>query len=97
MQRLDLTSGSVTALVDRLVQRGLVLRHPDPNDRRGVLVGATPHGLQLLEQTSRPLDEVARKLVARYGADRTDAAVRYLSDAARICDWAATKLADGEG
>jgi long-chain acyl-CoA synthetase len=34
--RLDVTRPSLTALVDGLVQRGLVVRTPDPDDRRRV-------------------------------------------------------------
>lgn len=37
-----LTSGAVTALIDRLEQRGLVERQPDPHDRRRVSVRAKP-------------------------------------------------------
>ena len=39
---LGLTTGAVTSLIDRLERRGLVLRSPDPDDRRGVLVVPTP-------------------------------------------------------
>jgi DNA-binding MarR family transcriptional regulator len=45
---LDLTlvgSGTLTNRVDRLVQKGLVRREPNPRDRRGVLVVLTPAGL----------------------------------------------------
>lgn len=38
-----LTSGSATRLVDRLEKAGLVERHPDPHDRRKMLV-TLPHG-----------------------------------------------------
>ena len=38
------TSGTMTNRVDRLVDRGLVERHPDPDDRRGVLVRLTCEG-----------------------------------------------------
>src|SRR5918992_826378 len=38
------TSGTMTNRVDRLAGRGLVERHPDPADRRGVLVRLTPEG-----------------------------------------------------
>jgi DNA-binding MarR family transcriptional regulator len=37
-QRLSLTTGAVTSLIDRLERRGLVTRAPDPNDRRKVIV-----------------------------------------------------------
>jgi DNA-binding MarR family transcriptional regulator len=43
-QRLALTSGSVTALVDRLVERKLVRRTPHPTDRRSVLIEMTKTG-----------------------------------------------------
>ncbi|GAA3017310.1 MarR family winged helix-turn-helix transcriptional regulator [Streptosporangium longisporum] len=37
-----LTSGSATRLVDRLQKAGLAERHPDPHDRRKMLVTLTP-------------------------------------------------------
>jgi DNA-binding MarR family transcriptional regulator len=39
------TSGTMTNRIDRLAERGLVRREPDPNDRRGVLVTLTDAGL----------------------------------------------------
>src|SRR6266487_2679062 len=38
------TSGTMTNRIDRLEQAGLVARHPDPQDRRGVLVRLTAAG-----------------------------------------------------
>ncbi len=38
------TSGTMTNRVDRLVTAGLVSRHPDPQDKRGVLGTRTEHG-----------------------------------------------------
>jgi DNA-binding MarR family transcriptional regulator len=38
------TSGTMTNRVDRLAARHLVERHPDPDDRRGVLVRLTAEG-----------------------------------------------------
>ncbi|HSV40627.1 MAG TPA: MarR family transcriptional regulator [Nocardioidaceae bacterium] len=38
------TSGTMTNRVDRLEERGLVQRRPDPSDRRGVLVRLTDEG-----------------------------------------------------
>src|SRR5580765_8780606 len=38
------TSGTMTNRVDRLASKGLVLRLPDPADRRGVLVRLTETG-----------------------------------------------------
>jgi len=46
---LHLTSGSVTTLLDRLEQRGLVVRRPHPTDRRKVLVDITDDGRELVD------------------------------------------------
>ena len=39
------TSGTMTNRIDRLAAAGLVRRHPDPQDKRGVLVTLTAEGL----------------------------------------------------
>lgn len=39
------TSGTMTNRIDRLAAAGLVVRHPDPQDKRGVLVRLTAAGL----------------------------------------------------
>lgn len=39
---LGLPRSTMTAIVDRLQERGLVLRHPNPHDRRSVILEATP-------------------------------------------------------
>lgn len=41
-RRLELTSGSVTALVDRLADRGLVARRPAEHDRRSNVIELQP-------------------------------------------------------
>ncbi|MEO0986246.1 MAG: MarR family transcriptional regulator [Cyanobacteria bacterium J06639_14] len=41
--RIGLTSGSVTALIDRLEKAGFVERRPSKTDRRSIEVGITPH------------------------------------------------------
>ncbi len=39
-----LTSGGMTGQADRLATAGLIVRRPDPDDRRTVLVSLTPEG-----------------------------------------------------
>jgi DNA-binding MarR family transcriptional regulator len=41
---LDITTGAVTAMTDRLVGAGLVERAPNPNDRRSLLLSLTEAG-----------------------------------------------------
>jgi DNA-binding MarR family transcriptional regulator len=46
---LGLSAGTVSVRMDRLVQRGLVDRRPDPDDGRGALVSLTDRGQELFE------------------------------------------------
>ena len=46
---LMLSSAGVTSRLDRLERRGLVARHPDPDDRRGVLIELTDRGAELVD------------------------------------------------
>jgi DNA-binding MarR family transcriptional regulator len=48
-QLLDLTSGAMTSRLDRMEQKGLVRRLPDPDDRRGVKIELTDSGSRLWE------------------------------------------------
>jgi DNA-binding MarR family transcriptional regulator len=50
-----LTSGAVTAMLDRLEREGLVRRSPDPSDRRRVLVQMTDKARQLAVDVYGPL------------------------------------------
>lgn len=44
-----LSSAAMTNRIDRLQERGLVSREPDPHDRRGVRIRLTAEGLELIE------------------------------------------------
>jgi len=44
LQQTLVTSGTMTNRINRLADAGLVERHPDPRDRRGVLVRLTAAG-----------------------------------------------------
>ncbi len=58
------TSGTMTNRVDRLAARGLVERHPDPSDRRGVLVRLTPEGKQAVDGAFTALIDAENDLLA---------------------------------
>lgn len=45
-----LSSGGMTARLDRMDEAGLIRRVPDPNDRRGVLVELTAKGTAAVER-----------------------------------------------
>lgn len=52
-ERLLVRQHSAVELVDRLSRLGLVARHPDPHDRRRVLVALTEEGEERLRILSR--------------------------------------------
>lgn len=63
------TSGTMTNRVDRLTTRGLVERHPDPSDRRGVLVRLTPEGKDAVDGAFAALLDAERELLTGLSAD----------------------------
>ena len=52
-----LSTGAVTAVIDRLEKAGWVRRLPDPSDRRRVLVEVTPEMQEKSWEIYRPLKE----------------------------------------
>jgi DNA-binding MarR family transcriptional regulator len=59
------TSGTMTNRVDRLEAKGLVVRMPDPDDRRGVLVRLTPEGRARVDAALEGLLDQERRLLDR--------------------------------
>ncbi|GAA2591746.1 MarR family transcriptional regulator [Actinomadura fulvescens] len=57
--RLMVHPASVTNVIGRLEQRGLVQRHPSPDDRRIVLAEITPAGRGLAEEATAALHETS--------------------------------------
>jgi DNA-binding MarR family transcriptional regulator len=65
MDELRLTSGTVSVRIDRLVDAGLVVREPDPDDARGTVVSITDAGRELFERCApRHLANEKRLLAA---------------------------------
>jgi DNA-binding MarR family transcriptional regulator len=45
-ERLIVTRATVTGLLDSLERRGLIIRSPNPEDRRGLVIAITPAGVE---------------------------------------------------
>ena len=58
------TSGTMTNRVDRLAARGYVERHPDPADRRGVIVRLTGEGKAAVDGAFEELLAAEAELLA---------------------------------
>ena len=63
------TSGTMTNRVDRLAERGLVERSPDPSDRRGVLVRLTAAGKRAVDGAFETLLDRERELLSDLPAE----------------------------
>jgi DNA-binding MarR family transcriptional regulator len=58
------TSGTMTNRIDRLAAAGLVSRHRDPQDKRGVLVALTERGQEAADAALAGLLERERELLS---------------------------------
>ena len=68
-ERIGLTSGSVTALIDRLEKAGFVKRRPSKTDRRSIEVGITQHRYAEIGLLYR---QCADGLMHRFGDQKGD-------------------------
>ena len=77
-KRTGLTSGAVTRLIDRLVERGSVRRLADVEDRRRVLVEITPGAMRVCEPYSDPLAREGTALLEALGEKELEVILEYL-------------------
>jgi len=71
-KKVLLTSGSMTAAVDRLERQNLVERQDDPNDRRTRLVQLTPKGHKLIAQAfAQHADDIEQLMSILNNTERT--------------------------
>ena len=66
---LGVSLSTVTGIVDRLSEQGLVTRREDPGDRRVTRVQPTSSGRQLVEDLLRYRDELLTTLLAELAPD----------------------------
>lgn len=75
-----LTTGAVTAMVDRLERAGFVERRPDPDDRRRLLLTATGPRIHEIGRLMATLARRTAPVVARYSDDDLDVVARFLDE-----------------
>jgi len=64
-----MSSGGMTARIDRLEKAGLVERRPHPTDRRATLVRLTDKGFDLIETIMPEHEEAARDILTPLSLD----------------------------
>ena len=90
--RMALSSGAVTALIDRLERLGWVQREPHPSDRRSVIVRKAPARGDAGEQIWASLVERLAKTAGQMTEAEREACVRFLESAAEQLAETATEL-----
>jgi DNA-binding MarR family transcriptional regulator len=99
-QRSGLTTGAITAVVDRLERLGYAQRVADPGDRRRVFVEMTDRALQASIELFMPIAQGAASIAERY----TDEQLRLFIDFQRVgrelqerhIEWLREKLRERE-
>lgn len=61
-----LTTGSTTAMLDRLEKAQLIIRKPNPADRRGVLIEVSKNLQEALRPTYANIQKVQNRLIGSY-------------------------------
>lgn len=61
--RLIITTGSMTSLLDTLQKRGLIVRMPHPQDRRKLLVDVTPEAIAIVNEMIPSFHQRERTIV----------------------------------
>ena len=78
--RMGTTDATASRTVDSLAAIGLLRREPDPSDRRGVLVVATPEAKRLLAERRRRLVRALDDGLANMRGDDQDRLVSLLEE-----------------
>jgi DNA-binding MarR family transcriptional regulator len=76
---LGLTTGAVTALIDRLERAGYVRRVSDPTDRRRVLVELTPLTHEVTGLIYGPIAREYQQLARRYSLEDLELILDFMS------------------
>jgi DNA-binding MarR family transcriptional regulator len=80
-ERLGISSGATTAVVDRLERAGHVRRVRDDHDRRRLTLHRGESAAALLRTFSEPLDTAMDAILVGYSGGELDVVQRFLGDA----------------
>lgn len=64
----DVTSGSMSTMVDQLLKGGMIARRKNPEDRRGDLIEITPQGRAILNEVRDVWQDIDALIAAKLGS-----------------------------
>lgn len=91
-QSLNLTSGSITSLLDRLEAKGFIHRLSHPEDRRALLVELKPAAFRKLGSIYRKCGEAVVALSEEYGASKSTEVAMHLGQFSKVFETVASSL-----
>lgn len=89
---LGMTSGGVTALTQRLVADGHIVKEPHPTDRRSMVLSATPEIIKAAEECFQPLVSDMDRLATRLSEREIETIGRFLDDVVGVSERHAEQL-----
>jgi DNA-binding MarR family transcriptional regulator len=83
-QRLNLTTGAVSNVIDRLEKRDFVKRAPDPKDRRKVIVTVNHRKIAKADNVYDSMGKAFEKLFKTYSIQELEFLVRFYQESIEI-------------
>lgn len=70
-QEFDVTAGSMSTMIDRLLSLGFISRYKNPSDKRGDIVALTSAGKAILSDIRDAWQDLDDMMVSAIGAEKT--------------------------
>ena len=77
-EKMGITTGTLTVMVDRLERNGLVVRQTHPTDRRSFVITLTEHGREHFEEHHQMHCLLTAEITASFDDDEMDRLKDYL-------------------
>lgn len=91
-QEICISPSTLTGILDRLVEKGLIQRFPDPEDRRGVLLKGSPQLKGFIDEVMASLEEELSEIFGKMPESDYE---RLLADLELLLDYLEGEKNDG--
>ena len=85
-EKLFLTVSTMTRIVDQLMKKKLVLRRADAQDRRIILVEATPQGESLVKEIENTMLTIQKEILAKLSSEEREVIIKALTELAQAME-----------